>query len=363
MVLILLFIIRIFNNRFSGSNDLSYVSAVDYNEEKEKERHNMRKLIIDTDTGSDDAVALMLALLEESVEVLGITTVCGNVPQILATKNALMTVELCSKEVPVYPGADRPLFRDLVTAVRVHGDDGMGDCDLIHPTRAAEKRHAVNYILDTVRQYPGEIEIVTLGPLTNVALAILQDREAMKGVKHIYTMGTSGFGPGNTTPVASFNVYVDADSFRVLLGAGIPLTIIGFDQCIGESALHKEDLEKLASLNRLGKFAADCNRTLLQYNLQRTGEYMVDLPDAVAMAVALWDDIALERVSVHAYCCTADEVTYGQVIFYDRYDFLSVQHEVPPDNAEVVRKVDEALYKRRLLQALESRQLRSCVQQ
>ena len=159
----------------------------------------------------------------------------------------------------------------------------MGDCDLIHPTRAAEKTHAVNYILDTVRQYPGEIEIVTLGPLTNVALAILQDREAMKGVKHIYTMGTSGFGPGNTTPVASFNVYVDADSFRVLLGAGIPLTIIGFDQCIGESALHKEDLEKLASLNRLGKFAADCNRTLLQYNLQRTGEYMVDLPDAVAM--------------------------------------------------------------------------------
>lgn len=239
----------------------------------------------------------------------------------------------------------------------------MGDCDLIHPTRAAEKTHAVNYILDTVRQYPGEIEIVTLGPLTNVALAILQDREAMKGVKHIYTMGTSGFGPGNTTPVASFNVYVDADSFRVLLGAGIPLTIIGFDQCIGESALHKEDLEKLASLNRLGKFAADCNRTLLQYNLQRTGEYMVDLPDAVAMAVALWDDIALERVNVHAYCCTTDEVTYGQVIFYDRYDFLSVQHEVPPDNAEVVRKVDAALYKRRLLQALEGRQLRSCVQQ
>ena len=150
MVSILLFIIRNFNNRFSGSNDLSYVSAVDYNEEKEKERHNMRKLIIDTDTGSDDAVALMLALLEESVEVLGITTVCGNVPQMLATKNALMTVELCSKEVPVYPGADRPLFRDLVTAVRVHGDDGMGDCDLIHPTRAAEKTHAVNYILDTV---------------------------------------------------------------------------------------------------------------------------------------------------------------------------------------------------------------------
>lgn len=104
MVLVLLFIIRNFNNRFSGSNDLSYVSAVDYNEEKEKERYNMRKLIIDTDTGSDDAVALMLALLEESVEVLGITTVCGNVPQMLATKNALMTVELCSKDVPVYPG-------------------------------------------------------------------------------------------------------------------------------------------------------------------------------------------------------------------------------------------------------------------
>ena len=168
-------------------------------------------------------------------------------------------------------------------------------------------------------------------------------------------MGTAGFGPGNTTPVATFNVYVDADSCRVLLEAGIPLTIIGFDQCIGDSALHKEELEKLASLNPLGKFAVDCNRTLLQYNLRRTGEYMVDLPDAVAMAVALWDDIALEQVNVHAYCCTKEEVTYGQVIFYDRHDFLSVQNEVPPDNAEVIRKVDAALYKKRLIEMLESR--------
>lgn len=312
----------------------------------------MRKFIIDTDTGSDDAVALMMALLDETVEVLGITTVCGNVTQQQAAENALMTVEICKKQVPVYPGADHPLFRELVTAVRVHGDDGMGDCGLIHPSGKVCRQHGADFILETVRKYPGEIEIVTLGPLTNLALAILKDREAMRGVKHIYTMGTAGFGPGNTTPVASFNVYVDADSFRVLLNAGIPLTIIGFDQCIGDAALHREDLEQLASLNRIGKFAVDCNRSLLQYNLRRTNEYMVDLPDAVAMAAALWDDIVLERIQVHAYCCTGEAATYGQVIFYNRNDHLAIELNIPPDNAEVVRKIDAARYKQRLMETL-----------
>ena len=136
------------------------------------------------------------------VEVLGITTVGGNVPLEQATQNALMTVEVCGSRVPVYKGAAKPLFRELVTAVNVHGRDGMGDLDLIHPQSAAQATHAVDYLIETVRANPGEVEIVTIGPATNLALAMLKEPQGMRRTKHIWSMGTAGFGPGNTTPVS-----------------------------------------------------------------------------------------------------------------------------------------------------------------
>jgi purine nucleosidase len=121
---------------------------------------DMRKLIIDTDTGSDDAVALIMALKSANVKVEAITTVCGNVPLELATKNALMTIEVANgQEPPLYIGAAKPLMRDLVTAVNVHGEDGMGDCNLINPTLLPETKHAVDAILDIIENNPGEIEI------------------------------------------------------------------------------------------------------------------------------------------------------------------------------------------------------------
>lgn len=204
------------------SNGLFYLLYHNYNYCKTHGGFNLRKLIIDTDTGSDDAVALMMALLSDNIEVIGITTVCGNVPLDLATKNALMTSEICNSQVPIFAGADKPLFRNLVTAVNVHGNDGMGDCDLIHPTTKPANGHAVDFILETVKSNPDQIEIVALGPVTNIALAILKEPETMKKVKHIWSMSTGGFGPGNTTPVAEFNVFVDAESFSALLNSEIP---------------------------------------------------------------------------------------------------------------------------------------------
>ena len=308
----------------------------------------MRKILIDTDTGSDDAVALMMALLSPETEVVGVTTVCGNVPVALATQNALMTLEVCGSQLEVYAGASRPLFRDLVTAVKVHGEDGMGDCGLIHPSRGPSAMPASDFILESARKNPGELDIVMLGPATNIASAILRDRETMSQVRHIYTMGTSGFGPGNTTPVAEFNVYVDAESYRILLESGIPITIIGFDMCIGDAAWNREDLERISAASAAGRFAVDCNAQLLQYNLQRSGRYIVDLPDAVAMGAALWPDMVKEKREVFAYCCTADPHCYGQVILYDPADVLAVSNPIPPCNAEVVSAIDTALYKSRL---------------
>ncbi|WP_010492950.1 nucleoside hydrolase [Paenibacillus elgii] len=315
----------------------------------------MRKLIIDTDTGSDDAVAIIMALKSADVKVEAITTVCGNVPLELTTKNALMTIEVANgQKPPLYVGAAKPLMRDLVTAVNVHGEDGMGDCDLIHPTLLPESRHAVDAILDIVEKNPGEIEIVTIGPVTNIALAILKAPETMKKVKHIYTMGTSGFGPGNTTPVAEFNVYVDAEAYRIMLNSGVPITIIGFDVCLGEAALTRDDMDVLlASGKPEAVFSVKCNRSLLEYNIQRCNEPIIDLPDAVAVGVVLWDEIVVEDKWCYCYVCTMEEAAYGQVILNDGSKLaISDGFAGHTPNAKVCKTINNRLFKEKLISLL-----------
>lgn len=315
----------------------------------------MRKIIVDTDTGSDDAVALIMALKSTEVKIEAITTVCGNVPLDFATKNALMTVEIADTfKAPVYIGAEKPLFRKLVTAVNVHGNDGMGDCNLINPTLKAYEKHAVDAILEIVENNPNEIEIVTLGPVTNIALAILKAPNTMKKVKHIYSMGTSGFGAGNTTPVAEFNVYVDAESYSLMLKAGIPLTIIGFDMCIGKAALNKSDINYLLSSgNNAAVFSVNCNRSVLNYNLDRSGDYIIDLPDAVAMGVVLWPEIVLESRSCYCYTCTIEEAAYGQVIINaGRKLAISDGFAGHLPNAMVCKALDNKLFKDKMLELL-----------
>lgn len=315
----------------------------------------MRKIIIDTDTASDDAVAIIMALKSSKVKVEAITTVCGNVPLDLATRNALMTVEILGGQMPpVYSGAAKPLVRELVTAVNVHGIDGMGDCNLISPTIKPQGKHAVEAILDIVEKNPNEIEIVAIGPVTNIALAFIKSPETMKKVKHIYSMGTSGFGPGNTTPVAEFNVYVDAEAYSILLKSGIPLTIIGFDVCLGDAALTQKDMNLLLSCGKKeAEFSIKCNLSLLEYNLQRSNEYIIDLPDAVAMGVVLWPDIIVKQKVCYCHVCTIEEAAYGQVIINDGSKLaISDGFAGNTPNATVCRTINQALFKERLLDLL-----------
>ncbi|MEK4068912.1 nucleoside hydrolase [Peribacillus sp. FSL R5-0717] len=146
----------------------------------------------------------------------------------------------------------------------------MGDDDLIHPTINPEPGHAVDVILDLVEKNPGEIEIVTIGPVTNIALAILKAPETMNKVKRIYTMGTAGFGAGNTTPVAEFNVYVDAEAYSIIMKSGIPISIIGFDICLGEQL----GIEKIWNFYGKPKGRSDVCRSMLFFSsrIQPTGK-------------------------------------------------------------------------------------------
>ncbi len=315
----------------------------------------MRKLIIDTDTGTDDAAALLMAAAahkQGEIEILAVTTVAGNIPLEKGTKNALMTLETADCLIPVYPGAASPLQRPLVTADGVHGKDGLGDKDLVHPTRQPEKVHGVTKILELVRENPGEIEIVALGPATNLALAIMQDRETMAQVKHIWSMGTAGFGMGNCSPVAEFNVFVDAEAYDVLLNAGIPLTIMGFDLCLGKTALTEEDLTVYARGNRVMQFLETATSALTAHNIRIGRGKTADLPDAVAMLCVLYPEAVVDSVPVFAHCCTHDTFAYGQVILFPTDREWSVPYTVPLGNAQVIKAVKPESFKKHLTEAL-----------
>ena len=312
----------------------------------------MRKFIIDTDVGGDDAAALVMALREPDIEILGITTLGGNVPIENTTLNALQVVEECGREVPVYMGCNKPLMRELVTVDNVHGKDGMGDCGLIHPVRKPEKMHAVEFILETVAAHPDEVEIISLGPASNIALAIMKDRDTMKKVKHIWSMATGGFGAGNITPVAEFNVFVDAESYAVMLNSGIPMTVAGFDLCLGDASLTPDELDGLLC-TPLGRFIAEGNRVKLAFNERLTGRAFADLPDAVAMAAVLYPDVVTESVIAHCYCCTKETPAYGQVIIYDIEKPLSVKYDIPETFTTVIKTINPDLFKQYLYAALE----------
>jgi purine nucleosidase len=188
-------------------------------------------IIIDTDPGQDDAVAILLALASPEIEVLGITAVAGNVPLALTSRNARMICELAGRrDVPVLAGADRPLERALVTAEYVHGKTGIDGPDLPQPTMALKDQHAVDFIIDTVMaREPGTVTLCALGPLTNLALALTREPRLAARLKQIVLMGGGYFEGGNVTPVAEFNVYVDPQAADQVFHAGVPIVMLPLD--------------------------------------------------------------------------------------------------------------------------------------
>jgi purine nucleosidase len=208
-----------------------------------------RAFLIDTDTASDDAVALIMALRAPDVEVRAITIVAGNVPVAQAARNALYTAELCGSDVPVYPGADHPLLREYVHAEWFHGKDGLGDHNYPAPRRAPEPTHAVEAIVETVRANPG-ITLVTLGPLTNVALALARAPDIAANVARTVVMGGAPCCEGNVTPAAEYNMWVDPEAARMVVRSGLPIELVGWHLCRGAAALDPADLERVLSMAR-----------------------------------------------------------------------------------------------------------------
>ncbi|MBF9061310.1 nucleoside hydrolase [Rhodobacterales bacterium HKCCSP123] len=191
-----------------------------------------RKIIIDTDPGQDDAVAILLALASpEEIEVLGITAVAGNVPLALTQKNARIVCELAGRrDIRVFAGCEKPLAHALVTAEHVHGKTGLDGIALPEPTMPLQDTHAVEFIIDTLRQEPpGTVTLCPLGPLTNIATAFRTAPEIVGRVQEIVLMGGAYFEVGNITPAAEFNIYVDPEAAGIVFGSGVPLTVMPLD--------------------------------------------------------------------------------------------------------------------------------------
>lgn len=302
-----------------------------------------RRLIIDTDTGADDASALILAAKTPNVEIVGVTVLVGNVGLEQSASNALAALETAGCDAPVYKGSADTFDGAEKDAFSVFGTDGMGDADLIHPQKQAAEGDAVDFILNTVKENPGEIEIVALGPATNLAKAIQRDPETMRQVKQIWSMGTAGLGPGNASPVAEFNVYADAQAYKVLLDSELPVTVIGLDMCGGSAMWTDAQFEALTALNDTGKFVAQSFGKLREFYRQNGSETVMNC-DSLAMMCVLYPGFVRDTLDMHGSCITDKGETYAQVLFYQKgYTYDAAKNDFVY-NVTLVTDVDKDAY-------------------
>jgi purine nucleosidase len=215
------------------------------------------------------------------------------------SRNARYTAELCGSSVPVHEGAARPLLREAHTAQFFHGQDGLGDQGYPPPKSPPAPGHAVAVIIEMIRKNPG-LTLVTLGPLTNVALALLEAPDIATMVGRCVVMGGAACTAGNVTPAAEYNIWCDPEAARICFRSGMPIEMVGWELCRGRAVLDQADIVHVRSLGTpLAHFAIDCNANALAANLQFFSENGIGLPDPVAMAVALEPGIAT-RKSKHA---------------------------------------------------------------
>jgi len=273
------------------------------------------KYFIDTDTASDDAVALLMALEWHDVEVLGISVVSGNMSVKQGSINARYTVELCKKDVPVYVGADAPLVKKREHADWFHGPDGMGNMNYPAPKLQETNEDFIEVLNNHINQHPNEITLVTLGPLTNVANFIKKYPDSFLKLKNIVIMGGASNTVGNVTPAAEYNIWCDPEAADIVFKSKHhDIAMVGWELCRGEANLTEEEMELAYSFKtEKADFTIDCNKHALDSSQNWLGDPGLGLPDPVAMAVAL-NPAVTTKVSRHNVQVVIDGPARGMTI-------------------------------------------------
>ncbi|RWA99981.1 nucleoside hydrolase [Mesorhizobium sp.] len=299
-----------------------------------------RKIIIDTDPGQDDAVAILLALGSAELEIVGMTAVAGNVPLRLTEKNARKICELASRpDIKVYAGAIRPLARELVTAEEVHGETGLNGPQLPEPTMELQAQYAVDFIVETLmKEESGTITLCALGPLTNIALALIREPNIAPRIKEIVLMGGGFFEGGNVTPTSEFNIYVDPHAADVVFKSGIPIVMMPLD--VTHKALttakRTQAYRKLGT--RVGTATAEMLEFFERFDEEKYGTDGGPLHDPCVIAYLLKPELFRGR-NCNVAVETASELTMGMTVI----DWWGVTKR--PSNAMVMRDIDhDALF-------------------
>ncbi len=295
-----------------------------------------RKIIIDTDPGQDDAVAILLALGSPELEVLGITCVAGNVPLALTQRNARIVCELAGRvDIPVFAGAVRPMVRDLVTAEYVHGKSGLNGPELWEPSMPLRKEHAVDFIVKTLRlNRDGAVTLCVLGPLTNIALALIKAPDIAEHIHEIVLMGGGCFEGGNTTPAAEFNIYVDPHAAKVVFQSGIPLVVMPLD-LTHRALTTRARVDRFKALgNKAGVFTAEMLDFFERFDMEKYGSEGAPLHDPNVIAYLLKPEIYKGRM-VNVEIETESALTMGMTVV----DWWGVSGRQA--NAMFMREVDD----------------------
>lgn len=298
--------------------------------------HLRRKIIIDTDPGQDDAVAILLALASpDEVEVLGITAVAGNVPLDLTQRNARIICELAGRpDLPVFAGCDRPLVRPLVTAEYVHGKTGLDGPQMADPTMPLQDQHGVDFIIETLRREPAQtVTLCPLGPLTNIATAMQRAPDIIPRIQQIVLMGGAYFEVGNVTPAAEFNIYVDPQAADIVFKSGVPLVVMPLD--VTHKALATADrVQAFRALgSEPGRMVAEWTDFFERFDKQKYGSNGAPLHDPCVIAWLIRPTL-FEGRHINVEIETQSELTMGMTVA----DWLGVTQR--PANALFIGAVD-----------------------
>ncbi len=312
------------------------------------------KILLDTDTAGDDTIAILMAMRSANAKLAGVTINCGNIRFDQEVENALYTVQVAgySGRVPVYPGARHPILKDWSTVEHIHGKDGMGNSHFPKARQRPDRKAAVDAIVDTINSEPGEITLVEIAPMTNLALAIRKDPSIVKKVKRLYFMGGTNQYLGNVTPAAEFNIWVDPEAAQIVLHSGMPTTMVGWEICMKYGLIGPREYAQIEEMGtKYSGFFTAVNRQVRKFMREQRGIDATSCPDSITMAIVLNPRAATDVRRRFVDVDTSDGLSRGATVVDD----MKVLGRKP--NVSVVYAASQDVFRQMLYGLLEGRKV------